>query len=88
MILSISVSIKHAGMEEASCKKAAYVSDYLDNTDDITVIQGPAARVRPRRLPDEFFSCKQIDLSYHMFTTSLLFWVFLQLITLLQQLII
>lgn len=45
-------------MEEASCDKAQYVSKYLTNIDDITVIQGPAGRVRPRRLPDEFFSCE------------------------------
>ncbi|XP_056619911.1 ectonucleotide pyrophosphatase/phosphodiesterase family member 1 isoform X1 [Triplophysa dalaica] len=44
------------GMEEASCDKAQYVSKYLTNIDDITVIQGPAGRVRPRHLPDEFFS--------------------------------
>uniref|UniRef100_A0A8C1UK31 Ectonucleotide pyrophosphatase/phosphodiesterase 1 n=1 Tax=Cyprinus carpio TaxID=7962 RepID=A0A8C1UK31_CYPCA len=50
------VLVSDHGMEEASCKKAVYVSEYLDNIDDITVIQGPAARVRPRRLPDEFFS--------------------------------
>ncbi len=63
-------------MEEASCKKAAYVSNYLENIDDITVIQGPAARVRPKRLPDEFFSCKQTDLTHH---TWLCIWGFLQL---------
>uniref|UniRef100_A0A671Q609 Ectonucleotide pyrophosphatase/phosphodiesterase family member 1-like n=1 Tax=Sinocyclocheilus anshuiensis TaxID=1608454 RepID=A0A671Q609_9TELE len=50
------VLVSDHGMEEASCKKAAYVSDYLENIDDIIVIQGPAARVRPKRLPDEFFS--------------------------------
>uniref|UniRef100_A0A672RWM4 Ectonucleotide pyrophosphatase/phosphodiesterase family member 1-like n=1 Tax=Sinocyclocheilus grahami TaxID=75366 RepID=A0A672RWM4_SINGR len=55
------VLVSDHGMEEASCKKAAYVSDYLENIDDITVIQGPAARVRPKRLPDEFFSCKEPD---------------------------
>ncbi|XP_051510695.1 ectonucleotide pyrophosphatase/phosphodiesterase family member 1-like [Myxocyprinus asiaticus] len=44
------------GMEEASCEKIAYVSRYLENIDDITVFQGPAARVQPRRLPDEFYS--------------------------------
>ncbi|KAA0708931.1 Ectonucleotide pyrophosphatase/phosphodiesterase family member 1 [Triplophysa tibetana] len=44
------------GMEEASCDKAEYVSKYLTNIDDITVVQGPAGRVRPRRLPEEFFS--------------------------------
>lgn len=47
-------------MEEASCTKAAYVSSYLDKTEDITVIQGPAARIRPKRLPEEFFTCKFI----------------------------
>uniref|UniRef100_A0A3Q3L0G9 Ectonucleotide pyrophosphatase/phosphodiesterase 1 n=1 Tax=Mastacembelus armatus TaxID=205130 RepID=A0A3Q3L0G9_9TELE len=44
------------GMEEASCKKAAYVSNYQDNTDSFVVIQGPAARIRPTRLPEEYFS--------------------------------
>ncbi|KAL7833924.1 hypothetical protein AOLI_G00288840 [Acnodon oligacanthus] len=44
------------GMEEASNKKAAYVSSYQDNTDDFIVIQGPAARVRPSRLPEDFFT--------------------------------
>ena len=45
-------------MEEASCDKAAYVSTYQENTDDFKVIQGPAARIRPARLPDEYFSCE------------------------------
>uniref|UniRef100_A0A8C1V9I6 Ectonucleotide pyrophosphatase/phosphodiesterase 1 n=1 Tax=Cyprinus carpio TaxID=7962 RepID=A0A8C1V9I6_CYPCA len=58
------VLVSDHGMEEASCKKAVFVSDYLENIDDITVIQGPAARVRPKRLPDEFFSCKQTDLTH------------------------
>lgn len=46
------------GMEEASCKKAAFVSNYVDNTDDFNVVQGPAARIRPSRLPENYFSCK------------------------------
>lgn len=46
------------GMEEALCEKAAYVSTYLDNTDDFNVIQGPAARIRPSRLPENYFSCE------------------------------
>ena len=45
-------------MEEASCDKASYVANYVDKTDDFTVIQGPAARIRPKRLPEDFFSCK------------------------------
>ncbi|XP_036417006.1 ectonucleotide pyrophosphatase/phosphodiesterase family member 1 [Colossoma macropomum] len=44
------------GMEEASNKRAAYVSSYQDNTDDFIVIQGPAARVRPKQLPEDFFT--------------------------------
>lgn len=45
-------------MEEASCKRAAYVSSYQTDTDAFSVIQGAAARVRPKRLPEDFFTCK------------------------------
>ncbi|TNN76130.1 Ectonucleotide pyrophosphatase/phosphodiesterase family member 1 [Liparis tanakae] len=44
------------GMEEASCEKAAYVSTYLNKTDGFAVIQGAAARIRPSRLPEDYFS--------------------------------
>lgn len=44
------------GMEEASCEKAAYVSTYLNKTDGFSVIQGAAARIRPSRLPEDYFS--------------------------------
>ncbi|KAL6095822.1 enpp1 [Pungitius sinensis] len=44
------------GMEEASCEKAAFVSTYLTKTEDFAVIQGPAARIRPSRLPQDYFS--------------------------------
>ncbi|XP_037304973.2 ectonucleotide pyrophosphatase/phosphodiesterase family member 1 isoform X2 [Pungitius pungitius] len=44
------------GMEEASCEKAAFVSTYLTQTEDFAVIQGPAARIRPSRLPEDYFS--------------------------------
>lgn len=46
------------GMEEASCEKAAFVSNYLPHTSDFEVIQGPAARIRPKRLPEDYFSCE------------------------------
>lgn len=49
------------GMEEASCERASYVSSYQNHTDAFTVIQGPAARIRPSRLPDDFFSCESAD---------------------------
>uniref|UniRef100_A0A3B3Y8D7 ENPP1-3/EXOG-like endonuclease/phosphodiesterase domain-containing protein n=1 Tax=Poecilia mexicana TaxID=48701 RepID=A0A3B3Y8D7_9TELE len=44
------------GMEEASCQRAAYVSTYQQDTSNFTVIQGPAARIRPKRLPQDYFS--------------------------------
>ncbi|XP_028997486.1 ectonucleotide pyrophosphatase/phosphodiesterase family member 1 [Betta splendens] len=44
------------GMEEASCEKAAFISNYQDDTGAFTLVQGPAARIRPARLPDDFFS--------------------------------
>ncbi|XP_054616938.1 ectonucleotide pyrophosphatase/phosphodiesterase family member 1 isoform X1 [Dunckerocampus dactyliophorus] len=53
--VNIIISSDH-GMEEASCERAVFVSPYLKNTDDFTVIQGPAARIRPSSLPDDFFS--------------------------------
>ncbi|XP_053502478.1 ectonucleotide pyrophosphatase/phosphodiesterase family member 1 isoform X1 [Ictalurus furcatus] len=56
------VILSDHGMEEASCTKAAYVSSYQDNIEDFIVIQGPAARVRPKRLPEEFFTFKYEEL--------------------------
>uniref|UniRef100_A0A3P9MDR6 Ectonucleotide pyrophosphatase/phosphodiesterase family member 1 n=1 Tax=Oryzias latipes TaxID=8090 RepID=A0A3P9MDR6_ORYLA len=50
------IIISDHGMEEASCEKAAFVSNYLPHTSDFEVIQGPAARIRPKRLPEDFFS--------------------------------
>ncbi|XP_058249199.1 ectonucleotide pyrophosphatase/phosphodiesterase family member 1 isoform X1 [Hemibagrus wyckioides] len=50
------VLLSDHGMEEASCGKAAYVSSYQKDTDDFIVIQGPAARVRPKHLPEDFFT--------------------------------
>ncbi|XP_035279912.1 ectonucleotide pyrophosphatase/phosphodiesterase family member 1 [Anguilla anguilla] len=50
------VVLSDHGMEEASCAKAAYVSAYQDNIADFTVVQGPAARIRPKKIPEEFFT--------------------------------
>lgn len=46
------------GMEEASCERGVFVSDYVTNLDEFSIIQGPAARIRPSRLPEHFFSCE------------------------------
>ncbi|XP_063757924.1 ectonucleotide pyrophosphatase/phosphodiesterase family member 1 isoform X2 [Eleginops maclovinus] len=51
------------GMEEAMCEKAAFVSNYQDNADTFSVIQGPAARIRPTRLPETFFSCEDLPVT-------------------------
>ncbi|XP_061668782.1 ectonucleotide pyrophosphatase/phosphodiesterase family member 1 [Syngnathoides biaculeatus] len=48
--------ISDHGMENATCDRAAFVSTYQNKTDHFTVIQGPAARIRPTRLPDDFYS--------------------------------
>ncbi|XP_014060142.1 ectonucleotide pyrophosphatase/phosphodiesterase family member 1 [Salmo salar] len=50
------VLLSDHGMEEASCKKAAFVNSYQDNVDGFTVVQGPAARIRPKRVPEDFYS--------------------------------
>uniref|UniRef100_A0A3Q0S4L8 Ectonucleotide pyrophosphatase/phosphodiesterase 1 n=1 Tax=Amphilophus citrinellus TaxID=61819 RepID=A0A3Q0S4L8_AMPCI len=45
-------------METASCERASFVSQYQKDVSDFTVIQGPAARIRPHRLPENYFSCE------------------------------
>uniref|UniRef100_A0A672HEY9 Ectonucleotide pyrophosphatase/phosphodiesterase 1 n=1 Tax=Salarias fasciatus TaxID=181472 RepID=A0A672HEY9_SALFA len=50
--------ISDHGMEEASCEKATFVSNYVDDVSNFTVIQGPAARIRPKDLPNDYFSCE------------------------------
>uniref|UniRef100_A0A8C5CA00 Ectonucleotide pyrophosphatase/phosphodiesterase 1 n=1 Tax=Gadus morhua TaxID=8049 RepID=A0A8C5CA00_GADMO len=50
------VLLSDHGMEEASCSRAAYISNYQSNVDDFIIIQGPAPRIRPKRLPEDFFT--------------------------------
>lgn len=45
------------GMEVGSCRKTAYLNSYLDSVQDFIVVPGPAARLRPNNVPDEYFSC-------------------------------
>uniref|UniRef100_A0A6J0VED1 Ectonucleotide pyrophosphatase/phosphodiesterase family member 1 n=1 Tax=Pogona vitticeps TaxID=103695 RepID=A0A6J0VED1_9SAUR len=44
------------GMEAASCSKAAYLNKYLDSVQNLFVVPGPAARLRPQNVPDEYYS--------------------------------
>ncbi|XP_062980741.1 ectonucleotide pyrophosphatase/phosphodiesterase family member 1 [Elgaria multicarinata webbii] len=50
------------GMEAASCSKAAYLNTYLDSVEDLFVVPGPAARLRPQNVPDEYFSFDYEDI--------------------------
>ncbi|XP_072219029.1 ectonucleotide pyrophosphatase/phosphodiesterase family member 1 [Leuresthes tenuis] len=50
------IIISDHGMEQASCEKAVFVANYQHNTSDFSIIQGPAARIRPKRLPEDYFS--------------------------------
>nr|XP_008120596.1 PREDICTED: ectonucleotide pyrophosphatase/phosphodiesterase family member 1 isoform X2 [Anolis carolinensis] len=44
------------GMEAASCNKAAYLNAYMDDVQDLFVVPGPAARLRPQKVPDEYYT--------------------------------
>ncbi|KAM6083859.1 ectonucleotide pyrophosphatase/phosphodiesterase family member 1 isoform 3-T3 [Theristicus caerulescens] len=50
------IFISDHGMEAGSCRKTAYLNTYLDNVQDFIVVPGPAARLRPNNVPDEYFS--------------------------------
>uniref|UniRef100_A0A8C3R1Z6 Ectonucleotide pyrophosphatase/phosphodiesterase 1 n=1 Tax=Cyanoderma ruficeps TaxID=181631 RepID=A0A8C3R1Z6_9PASS len=50
------IFISDHGMEAGTCRKTAYLNSYLDNVQDFIVIPGPAARLRPNNVPDEYFS--------------------------------
>uniref|UniRef100_A0A3Q0RYU9 Ectonucleotide pyrophosphatase/phosphodiesterase 1 n=1 Tax=Amphilophus citrinellus TaxID=61819 RepID=A0A3Q0RYU9_AMPCI len=52
------IIVSDHGMETASCERASFVSQYQKDVSDFTVIQGPAARIRPHRLPENYFSCE------------------------------
>ncbi|XP_028252787.1 ectonucleotide pyrophosphatase/phosphodiesterase family member 1 isoform X2 [Parambassis ranga] len=49
------IVVSDHGMEEASCERATFVSTYQVNS-DFTIIPGPAATIRPARLPQDYFS--------------------------------
>uniref|UniRef100_A0A3Q2Q3B4 Ectonucleotide pyrophosphatase/phosphodiesterase 1 n=1 Tax=Fundulus heteroclitus TaxID=8078 RepID=A0A3Q2Q3B4_FUNHE len=44
-------------MEVASCERGAFVSTYQQDTSKFDIVRGPAARIRPKRLPEDYFSC-------------------------------
>ncbi|KAM9317106.1 ectonucleotide pyrophosphatase/phosphodiesterase family member 1 [Gastrophryne carolinensis] len=54
------------GMEESRCENIAYLSSYLNSSQDFIVVHGPAARLRPTRIPDEYFSFDYADLAKNL----------------------
>ncbi|KAJ7406371.1 ectonucleotide pyrophosphatase/phosphodiesterase 1 [Willisornis vidua] len=50
------IFVSDHGMEAGSCRKTAYLNSYLDDVQDFIVVPGPAARLRPNNVPDEYFS--------------------------------
>ncbi|NXX43619.1 ENPP1 phosphodiesterase, partial [Tricholaema leucomelas] len=48
--------ISDHGMEAGSCRRTAYLESYLPDVQEFTVVPGPAARLRPNNVPDEYFS--------------------------------
>ena len=50
------IFVSDHGMEAGSCRKTAYLNSYLDNVQDFIIVPGPAARLRPNNVPDEYFS--------------------------------
>ncbi|MEE6475676.1 hypothetical protein FKM82_010835 [Ascaphus truei] len=58
--------ISDHGMEEANCKNAEYLTSYLNPSEDYIVISGPAARLRPSKVPDEYFSFDYVDVARNL----------------------
>ncbi|XP_075059188.1 ectonucleotide pyrophosphatase/phosphodiesterase family member 1 [Mixophyes fleayi] len=54
------------GMEESRCENIAYLTSYVNSSEDYTVIAGPAARLRPTRVPDEYFSFDYADIAKNL----------------------
>ncbi|XP_023695157.1 ectonucleotide pyrophosphatase/phosphodiesterase family member 1 isoform X1 [Paramormyrops kingsleyae] len=50
------VFLSDHGMEVASCQRSVYISAFQENLEAFTVLQGPAPRIQPRRLPEDFFT--------------------------------
>uniref|UniRef100_A0A8C6WIL7 Ectonucleotide pyrophosphatase/phosphodiesterase 1 n=1 Tax=Neogobius melanostomus TaxID=47308 RepID=A0A8C6WIL7_9GOBI len=65
------IVVSDHGMEEATCDKAVFVSSYVNDTEGFTVIQGPAARIRPSRLPEEYSTCEFLLIPNCPFPASL-----------------
>lgn len=50
--------IDFPGMEQGSCKKYVYLNKYLGDVNNVKVVYGPAARLRPTDVPETYYSCE------------------------------
>ncbi|GAB1294988.1 Ectonucleotide pyrophosphatase/phosphodiesterase family member 1 [Apodemus speciosus] len=50
------ILISDHGMEQGSCKKYVYLNKYLGDVNNVKVVYGPAARLRPTDVPEMYFS--------------------------------
>lgn len=46
------------GMEQGSCKKYVYLNKYLGDVNNVKVVYGPAARLRPTDVPEKYYTCE------------------------------
>lgn len=50
------ILVSDHGMEKGDCKKYIYLNKYLGDVKNIKVIYGPAARLRPSDVPDNYYT--------------------------------
>ncbi|XP_068087676.1 ectonucleotide pyrophosphatase/phosphodiesterase family member 1 [Hyperolius riggenbachi] len=54
------------GMEESRCENIEYLTSYMNTSEDYIVVYGPAARLRPTRVPDEYFTFDYADIAKNL----------------------
>ncbi|KAL1770347.1 ectonucleotide pyrophosphatase/phosphodiesterase family member 1 isoform X1 [Sigmodon hispidus] len=50
------ILVSDHGMEQGSCRKYVYLNKYLGDVNNVKVVYGPAARLRPTDVPDKYYS--------------------------------
>ncbi|XP_008820365.1 ectonucleotide pyrophosphatase/phosphodiesterase family member 1 [Nannospalax galili] len=60
------ILISDHGMEQGSCKKYVYLNKYLGDVNNVKVVYGPAARLRPSDVPDKYYSFNYENLARNL----------------------
>ncbi|GCC23755.1 hypothetical protein chiPu_0002153 [Chiloscyllium punctatum] len=50
------ILISDHGMEQVDCNKVVYMSEYLDKVENIEMRYGPAARIRAKNVPEDYYT--------------------------------